>query len=444
MWRTTRNARAPPENSHTGPASRGQARPLRLTGICLPSARTHLSVTELTLMDRPATQPVGPRQVSVPPVPTQSGPSGIRFDFNEGCRVVLPEGRWRVRLQDLDTDNTLLDGPHAGGTIVSTKKYYIRFAIDVWSEGGEHFRHEFDPAGKAILVRMELGGLGDQIAWVGHAIAFARQHHARLTCALKTYVIPLFRNAYPDVTFLTAEEVDPARFYATYKLVIFYNDHDHHWQPADYRFIGLSRIGGHILGLPAADRRPEIFSDPGDPPIDEPYVCIATQATSQNKYWNNPLGWEKTITFLKSRGFRVICIDGETRNGRGHVWNSMPLGAEDQTGRRPLTERARWLKHAEFFVGLSSGLSWLAWAAGIPVVLISGFTHPLNEFATPYRVINWHACNSCSNDIRHQLDTSDFLWCPRHQGTDRMFECSRMITPEHVIQTIERLLKDAA
>ncbi|MEJ0003708.1 MAG: hypothetical protein WDN30_09295 [Pararobbsia sp.] len=36
-------------------------------------------------------------------------------------------------------------------------------------------------------------------------------------------------------------------------------------------------------------------------------------------------------------------------------------------------ERARWLKHAAFFVGLSSGLSWLAWAAGTPVVLISGF-----------------------------------------------------------------------
>jgi autotransporter strand-loop-strand O-heptosyltransferase len=44
-------------------------------------------------------------------------------------------------------------------------------------------------------------------------------------------------------------------------------------------------------------------------------------------------------------------------------------------------------------VGLSSGLSWLAWAAGTPVVMIAGFTHPTNEFATPYRVINYHACN---------------------------------------------------
>lgn len=38
------------------------------------------------------------------------------------------------------------------------------------------------------------------------------------------------------------------------------------------------------------------------------------------------------------------------------------------------------LHHASFFIGLSSGLSWLAWATHIPVVLISGFTLPVSEF----------------------------------------------------------------
>ncbi len=90
-------------------------------------------------------------------------------------------------------------------------------------------------------------------------------------------------------------------------------------------------------------------------------------------------------------------------------------------------------------MGLSSGLAWLAWAAGCPTVLISGFTHPTNEFATPYRVINWHACNSCWNDPKLRFDHKDFLWCPRHQNTPRHFECTRLITPEHVIQTIQRV-----
>jgi autotransporter strand-loop-strand O-heptosyltransferase len=94
------------------------------------------------------------------------------------------------------------------------------------------------------------------------------------------------------------------------------------------------------------------------------------------------------------------------------VWNRIPQGAEDETGDKPLAERIRYLRHAAFFVGLSSGLSWLAWATGIPVVMISGFTHPINEFHTPYRVINYSACNSCWNDPRIRFDHYDFLYCP--------------------------------
>jgi autotransporter strand-loop-strand O-heptosyltransferase len=117
----------------------------------------------------------------------------------------------------------------------------------------------------------------------------------------------------------------------------------------------------------------------------------------------------------------------------------MPEAAEDMTGDRPLAERALWLRHADLFVGLSSGLSWLAWAVGTPVVMISGFTHPINEFATPYRVINWNVCNSCWNDPRLRFDHHDFMWCPRHKGTPQEFECSRLISASQVKATIERI-----
>ncbi len=133
-------------------------------------------------------------------------------------------------------------------------------------------------------------------------------------------------------------------------------------------------------------------------PIPEPYVCIAVQSSTQSKSWNNPHGWRDVVRFLKALGFRVVCIDQRPVHGSGLVWTHIPHGVDDQTGDRPLTERARWLRHAEFFVGLSSGLSWLAWAAGTPVVLISGFTDAFNEFTTPYRVINRDVCNSCWND----------------------------------------------
>ena len=58
------------------------------------------------------------------------------------------------------------------------------------------------------------------------------------------------------------------------------------------------------------------------------------------------------------------------------------------TGHRPILERIAILEHADFFIGLASGLSWLAWELGVPVVQISGFTLPGSEFYTPYRVQN--------------------------------------------------------
>ena len=71
--------------------------------------------------------------------------------------------------------------------------------------------------------------------------------------------------------------------------------------------------------------------------------------------------------------------------------------------------------------------------------MISGFSHPTTEFYTPYRVINYHACNSCWSDPKHRFDHSDFFWCPRHKDTPRQFECTRLITAEQVKSIIKQI-----
>ena len=374
------------------------------------------------------------------PLPTQPGPHGIRFDFNEGARILLPPGSWRVRLQDLDTGSTLFDAPVQGGLVASTKRYHVRFGVTAWRDGAPAFEHAFDAAERDVLLRMELGGIGDQIAWIGHAAAFAERHGCRVTCCVRPALLGLLAQVHPRVRLAPPDAIDPAAFYATYKVLVFYDDRALDWSPCDYRQVGLARMAATVLGLEPVERRPALVIDPGGPPIAEPYVCLAVQATSQAKRWNNPQGWRAVVAFLRARGLRAVCIDREPVAGQGLVWTSLPHGCEDQTGERPLTERARWLAHARAFVGLSSGLSWLAWAAGCPVVLVSGFTHPVNEFATPYRVINWHACNGCANDVRHRLDPQDFLWCPRLGGTERQFECTRLITADAVLGALGRAL----
>ncbi len=375
-------------------------------------------------------------------MPSQIGPEGIRYDFQDGCRVSLPEGQWHLEIKDLLTQTVLFSDNSTGGLVTSTKRYFIPFSIKVSRAGRVIFNHIMNLRDQEVLIDMHLGGIGDHIAWMGHVEAFVERHGCNLTCIVRTDIVELFREKSDLITITDNHELFSHQYYARYKVLIFFNDNDRNFQPTDYRQVGLGVMAAYILGLPPQDRRPTIRIAEGGRPIPEEYVCIGTQASGHNKYWNNPTGWLNLIPFLKKLGYRVICIDRDRVTGSNTIWHHIPHGVEDMTGQIPLTERARWLTHAAFFIGLSSGLSWVAWAAECPVILISGFTEPYNEFATPYRVINRNVCNGCSNDVTLEFERSNYMWCPRHADTERDFECTKMISSRHVEQTIEQLIAD--
>ena len=379
--------------------------------------------------------------------PTQQAARGLRFDFNCGARLLLPqrtEGEWRVRIKDLDTGNILFESTNQGALVASAKRYFVRFGLEVSDGRDIVFEHAYDCRDRLVLVQLPVGTLGDTLAWISYIARFQALHGCKLVCALSELIIPLLEDNYPHITFVTHKTVVALRLaeqaYATYSIGLFFDDADNIWQPTDFRLVGLHRTAGYILGVDPTEAPPLISCGEDTRPIAEPYVCIAVQSSSGCKMWNNPSGWHDVVAHLKARGYRVVCIDQKKVHGSGLFHTHIPHGVEDETGDRPLTERARWLKHAEAFVGVSSGLAWLAWGAGTPVVMISGFTHPTNEFATPYRVINWHACNSCWNDPSVRFKHDDFMWCPRHENTARQFECSRLITGSHVVNHLDKAL----
>ncbi len=392
-----------------------------------------------------------------PPVsaqPTQEAAEGIRFDFNDGCRVVLPprtSGKWFVRLYDLDTGNVLFESENQGATINSSKRWYVRFRVEVMSidEGVEGparqvLSHDYDLTNREVMIQFPIGTLGDTLAWFSYCDVFANKHQTtRVSVAMSGLIIPLLRDSYPHLNLVThAEALEQKlaeRTYASYRIGLFFDDAVNDHQPTDFRMVGLHRTAAYILGVDPKEVVPTLSLPDETRPIAERYVCVAVQATSAAKYWNNPSGWLEVVKFLKANGYRVICIDQKPVHGQGITWNQIPHGVEDETGDRPLAERARWLRHADFFIGLSSGLAWLAWAARTPVVMISGFSHPTNEFDTPYRIHNFHTCNGCWNDPKERFDHHDFLWCPRHANTPRQFECTRLITPEHVKRVIGQI-----
>ena len=375
------------------------------------------------------------------PVTRKTEIPGLLLDFNYGVRLVVPQGNYHVRFMDKDTSTILYDANANGAFVTSTKKYYINFRVEVFKDGQLIYTHDLTLKDTHVQIRSPVGTLGDIMAWFPYAEEFRKKHQCNVYCSMSEELAGLFKPAYPHINFIKPDTAPPD-CYATYYMGIFFPATDRIHQPVDHRIVGLQKTIPYLLGLDVVERRPILT--PSDKPreVKEPYVCIAAQATSQAKYWNNPQGWIEVVAYLKAKGYRVLCIDKEKCHGAGRYWNLIPYGAEDFTGGRPLQDRVDMLSHADFFVGLPSGLSWLAWGTGIPIIMISGFSLPHSEFYTPYRIINFHVCNGCWTDSSEEFCHSNFTWCPRHEHTEREFECSRFISAGQVFQSIDRLMAD--
>ena len=162
---------------------------------------------------------------------------------------------------------------------------------------------------------------------------------------------------------------------------------------------------------------------------------MAIHSTYQACYWNYPNGWQEVVNYLNLLGYKVVFISKERGNYMG---NASPGRIVDKSGDIPIEDRIVDIKHADMLVGVSSGLSWLSWAIGTPTVIVSGCTKPWYEPSHGIeRVFNPNVCNGCFNDDSVEFDRWNWKWCPYEKG----FECTKTITPNIVIEAIDRSLK---
>jgi len=297
-----------------------------------------------------------------------------------------------------------------------------------------------DLTDKIVNVELMSSSLGDTLAFVEVARAWAKQKKVS-RCNLMTYknglfdwtdyqkdnVFPMYPgSAYPkaDYTFKIGVHMGEA------------SQGEPAWYPHrnkfDWRKIYLGDIIGGDLGYEGnTEMRPVLAFKKKKRPVKEKYIVIATQSTAQAKYWNNPTGWQELVDWHINNGYKVYLA---SRENDGYMGNFYPKGVTKLP--EPFEDVVNYLQHAEYFVGISSGLSWLAWAAKCPVVLISGFTPEECEFTQDtLRIINKDVCNSCW--AWSHFDKGDWYWCPKHKGTKQVYECSKTITGRSVIDQIK-------
>lgn len=366
----------------------------------------------------------------------ETGILGLKIDFRAGLRLEVPKGHFHVRISDGETGKVYFDEDVSETLLVSVEKYYIPWHVEVEQDDGLVFAHDIDLDGQEIYVAVLSRSLGDMLAFLPSIVEFERVHQAHVTLCVPEGYEDVVRLCYPS--FPLAQHV-PDDAYAAFYLGN--GNGDPHQTPVDGRTIPLEQIARVILGMDGAPPAPpaaigeRLRQEPRL--MVEPYVCISVQGSSVLKSWLWPGGWDVVVAALKEAGYRVVCIDKEREQSDYGITVRCPAGAEDDTGDKPLTERAQLLAHAAFCVGLGSGLSWLAWTVGCPVVMIAGFSLPWYEFPEAYRVWNPRVCTGCFQDVEHS-----FLGavCPRHgKKSPRFAECQRCISPQSVLRAIERL-----
>ena len=345
----------------------------------------------------------------------ETGIEGLKIDFNFGLRLDIPKGKWRVKISDFDSGTIFFDADISEVRLIASEIYYIHWQVEIFRDSEKVFEHIFNPAEQNILMIVPTGVLGDTLAILPYAREFQKVHGCKIFLRLPKFLRELVANLYPDI-----EQVDEVsqNYYATFYLSGALGDCL--TLPADSRTLPLERVGGMILGLKNIPQLPT-FKPTKSREVAEPYVCIAVQASGVQKGWHYPEGWDIVVDYLKNLGYRVLCIDKNKIETGGGYTNKMPEAAEDFTGNRPIIDRANMLYHAEFFIGLGSGLSWLANAVGCPVILIAGFSQTWHEFYTPYRVANRFVCNGCYNDIQSKFLQENI--CVNYAGTERELEC---------------------
>ena len=361
---------------------------------------------------------------------------GISMDFNFGLRLEVPPGeKYLVQVKDDFNEVVLFNEEIENTTLISAEKFFVHWHVIISKNGQILFNYQFNPRGQRVHFVFHQA-LGDNITLFPYMEVFQKAYGCKISCSVPTYLQELVRTYYPNVEIT---ETLPYDTYATYYMAACIN------VPIaanfDSRAVPLVDIGKTIMGDTRIGEIGRVVFKPTKPrQIKEPYVCIAVQASTTAKSWLYPGGWDIVVNHLKQRGYRVICIDRERECTNYGNTVTMPAGAEDFTGNIPLMDRVNMLAYADFFISISSGLSWVAWSVDIPVIMISGITEPWYEFATPYRIRNQMVCNGCFNDLR--VDLAECYNCKRYENTDRKFECSKRITPTRVLEAIDRLINN--
>lgn len=309
---------------------------------------------------------------------------------------------------------------------MSSRKYYTDWVIKINGKVVSKFNLE----NKRVLISFESKSIGDTIAWSPYIVDFARKHNCKVV--LSTFHNEWFSGLpeYSNIEFIKPGQTSVCD--VVYRVGWFRSDNNR-WDkfdsyPNPLNSQPLQKTASDILGLDFVERNYGIKFQPKNRPYKEKYIVITPESTAGCKEWSYD-SWKILIKLLNEQGYDVVCLTQKPYSING---------ARCVHG-KSLEASFNIIYHAEYLIGLSSGLAWINWSLGKHTVMISGFTPKDHEFQTNItRIQNEHACNSCWANINFIFDAGDWDWCPIWKGTDKQHICAKSISPLTVFNSLPK------
>lgn len=281
----------------------------------------------------------------------------------------VPEGMKLVSSGYCNVNQTIL---------AKVKQWFTQWVIIVKDETGTKvFSDVFTLEREVVFIKVDAWALGDTIAWMPYVEEFRKEHFCKVICS--TFHNNLLVDAYPEIMFVKPNTVIE-NIYTQYYIGAS-NEDNPYYTPIKVDENPLQMVASSILGLEYVERRPSLISKYRHigSRMKDKYVTLSEYGSTPNKHWKAEDGWQKVVDFLITKGLRVLVISKEKTQLKNVI---------DLSGEISLDNRVVDIMHAEFHLGVSSGLSWLAWALGKHVVMISDVTPNWHEFHTDNTRIN--------------------------------------------------------
>ncbi len=353
----------------------------------------------------------------------------IQVSYLDGPKVSISgprEQEYFVEFIDSDKNKVVHSQKIKNGMWTSCgRKYYTNWIIKVDNKEVDRFNCK----GRRVLISFDSKSMGDTLAWAPYAIDFVNKNNCKVI--LSTFHNDWFKglDSYKDIDFI--EPGESVGCYAVFRLG-WYRNEKGLWNqldkyPTQLNTIPLQQTATDILGLPFYEMNYGVNYKVQPKPLPKKYIVFGPNATAGAKEWryNN---WLELSKKLREKGYEIVTL------------TKFPYEIENtkNVSDKPIQEVMNWLFHADLFIGLGSGLSWLNWALGKTTVMINGFSQDGHEFSHKMIRVSNNVCIKCWNDPVLPFDPGDWDWCPVYKGTERQHICQWSITPEQVIEKIKQ------